>query len=290
LSGCVIGGTNDYTDQNGHGTHVSGIILGVAPEAKILAMKIDAVGGLAQAINFATEWCGNNGEKVSVMNISQSVQMDNIGLNMAVKNAVDAGIVIVAAAGNYGDGNISTNECIYPGAYPEVVEVGAIDQNGQLAEFTDTNPEIDFVAPGVDVKSTMVFGNYSTLSGTSQATPHTAGVFALVRDYIEKQVGHELSVAELRDYMRQFSKDIGLPWPTLDLSNPISFSKGDDDEVAKLTNFSDVEEGRWSEKYIADCVQAGIISGFEDGTFRPTDTLTREQICTIISKLMTRNQ
>lgn len=60
--------------------------------------------------------------------------------------------------------------------------------------------------------------------------------------------------------------------------------------VGKLTNFSDVEEGRWSEKYIADCVNAGLISGYDDGTFKPTQPITREEIATIISKLMTRNQ
>ncbi|MEK4539172.1 S8 family peptidase [Peribacillus sp. FSL K6-1552] len=210
LSGQVIGGlnfTNDYQgdvsiykDNNGHGTHVSGIItgkfstdnnvVGVAPEARILALKVLDMNGignvksLIEAIHYSIDWRGPNQEKVEVINISLGVKQNDPELHEAVKKAVEAQIPVVTAAGNYGDGNIFSNEYLYPGAYQEVIEVGAVDRNNKITSFTNTNEQIDIYAPGVHIVSTYLNGDLITYSGTSMAAPHVSGAIALLKDQV----------------------------------------------------------------------------------------------------------
>ncbi|CAM3997912.1 S8 family peptidase [Mesobacillus zeae] len=211
LSGRVIGGynfTEDYNgnighfqDNNGHGTHVAGIIAGrfhtehavsgVAPDARLLALKVlDSSGAgsvdfLIEAIYYALDWRGPGGERVNVINLSLGVKNDDPLLHEAVKEAFHANIPIVTAAGNYGDGNHHSHEFLYPGAYKEVIQVGAMTAIGEVARFSNTNEEIDIYAPGVAIQSTHLKGKYITLSGTSMATPHVSGALALL---IEEQM------------------------------------------------------------------------------------------------------
>lgn len=189
IGGRDFTGKGDYMDGHGHGTHVAGTIaaannssgiVGVAPKAKILALKAlkdDGTGDMnwtISAIRFAVK------QKVDVINMSLGGQ-HSYALRKAVQEAVSAGIIIVAAAGNEGDGDEGTEELSYPGAYPEVIEVGAVDFGGILAEFSNTNKEVDILAPGVDVFSTYPNGKYARMSGTSMATPHMTGAVALLK-------------------------------------------------------------------------------------------------------------
>lgn len=196
------GDVSNYNDNNGHGTHVSGIIaakhcpdndiVGVSPNAKILALKVlDSTGAgdvssLIEAIHYAIDWRGPNQEKVGVINISLGIRTENTLLHDAVKRAVKAQIPVVTAAGNFGDGNIFSREYIYPGAYPEVIEVGAVDINNEIAFFTNTNEQIDIYAPGVQIMSSYLKGELISFSGTSMAAPHVSGAIALL---IEQSIG-----------------------------------------------------------------------------------------------------
>ena len=170
-------------------THVAGTIaasnsgsgiVGVAPKAKILALKAlsdDGSGNMEdviEAIRYATEY------GVDVINMSLGGP-HSPELHEAVKEAVAKGIIICAAAGNDGDGNPRTEEVSYPGMYPEVIEVGAVDYKGRLAYFSNTNHEVDILAPGVQVLSTYLNGQYAKLDGTSMATPHMTGAVALLK-------------------------------------------------------------------------------------------------------------
>ncbi|MED3924368.1 S8 family peptidase [Priestia megaterium] len=219
----IIGGRNfttdnnsdpkNYSDISGHGTHVAGTIaatennqgvLGVAPKAKLLIVKV--LGGengsgpyewIINGINYAANWQGPNGEKVRVISMSLGGSQDVPELHQAVKNAVDNDILVVCAAGNRGDSKSDTDELSYPGSYQEVVEVGAIDLNKKIAIFSESNKNVDLVAPGVDIWSTYKGGGYAKLSGTSMATPHVSGGSALIIKQSEKEFERTLSEDEI---------------------------------------------------------------------------------------------
>lgn len=206
------GDKNNYTDNNGHGTHVAGTvaaassdngIAGVAPQAKLLIVKVlggDGSGDyqwIIDGINYAANWQGPNGEKVRVISMSLGGPKDVPELYEAVKHAVDIGIPVVCAAGNEGDSRPETDELAYPGFYNEVIQVGAIDFQKKIAPFSNTNDEIDIVAPGVNILSTYLDSKYAKLSGTSMAAPHVSGALALIINISEKQFERRLTEAEL---------------------------------------------------------------------------------------------
>lgn len=189
--------TTNVTDYSGHGTHVAGTIaaqnlhktIGIAPNSKLVIFKvIDKKGegsyqNLINAINYASDWRGLNGEKIDVMNLSLSGKKDDPELRKAINRAISNKINVVVAAGNSGDGSELTNEILYPGFYPEVIQVAAVDKNLIPTSFSNTNINIDFLAPGKDIFSSFTNNNYTSLSGTSMAAPHVAGAIALLNEF-----------------------------------------------------------------------------------------------------------
>ncbi|MBI2520033.1 MAG: S8 family peptidase [Bdellovibrio sp.] len=174
---------NKWDDDNGHGTHVAGTIaaldneigvVGVAPQASIFAAKVlDRRGsGYNSDIAEGIRSCISHG--AHVINMSLGGPSDSSILKSAVQEAYAAGLVVVAAAGNE-SGPVS-----YPAKYSEVIAVSAIDSSNKLAYFSNFGPEVDFAAPGVSVTSTTKGSSYATYNGTSMASPHVAGVAALM--------------------------------------------------------------------------------------------------------------
>ena len=199
-----VNGDSDPMDDHGHGTHVSGTIaaslnnvtgdpsaeegvVGVAPNARIVAYKVcDAAGNCSDfAIEQAIAQSIASGARV--INMSLGGPDISQSLTDAVQDAWEAGIVIVAGAGN--DGN--TNR-FYPAALPNVVSVGAFDEDHRRATFSNYGDWVDISAPGNVILSSYPMaqcvasgipgdaGCYNYLSGTSMATPHVAGAAALV--------------------------------------------------------------------------------------------------------------
>jgi subtilisin family serine protease len=185
----VKGGVNtinplkSWNDDNGHGSHVAGIVaalnnsvgvVGAGPATDLYAIKVlnaSGSGYLSDVIE-GIQWAIAN--HIQVINMSLGTASDVGSLHDAVKAAKNAGIVVVAAAGNSG-GPVN-----YPAAYEEVIAVSAIDQNNMLASWSSRGPEVDLAAPGVSIYSTYKGTGYATLSGTSMAAPHVAGSAALV--------------------------------------------------------------------------------------------------------------
>ena len=172
-----------WNDDNGHGSHVAGIIgalnntsgvVGAAPQVDLYAIKVlnSAGSGYISDIIEGLDWAIAN--KMQIVNMSLGCNCPSVALSDAVKKVNQAGIVQVAAAGNSG------SAVIYPAAYPEVIAVSATDSSNNIAGFSSRGPEVDIAAPGVSILSTYKGNNYATLSGTSMASPHVAGAAALL--------------------------------------------------------------------------------------------------------------
>jgi subtilisin len=197
LGSCLVGQNFTFDgggfDGHGHGTHVAGIIasrpngvgtIGVAPEANILPVKVLANNG-SGALSWVAagiDWAVANGAEV--INMSLSATSGSIALADAVAGAQAAGVLVVSAAGNSG----CCNTVGWPAKYAGSMAVGAVNSFDTIASFSSEGPEVDIVAPGVSVKSAVPTGTcalcdpsgYKLLSGTSMATPHVAGVGALL--------------------------------------------------------------------------------------------------------------
>jgi hypothetical protein len=171
------------TDTDSHGTTMAVLIAGtgagdglrgLAPEAKILPVRMQKATGsdpdkITDALKYAIT------QHVKVINMSLGTA-DTPGLSAAVKEAQDADIVVVAAAGNAGMGHV-----IIPAAYPGVVAVGAIDSTGSRWVGSDYGPQIALTAPGVGIPVEDASGVPKTVRGTSNATAYVTASAALVR-------------------------------------------------------------------------------------------------------------
>ena len=202
-------------DDNGHGTHVAGIIaavdntlgvIGVAPRASLYAVKVldDAGVGSYSDVISGLQWAVSNGMQVVNMSFGGP---DYAPLRAAITAASNAGIVLVAAAGNSGPG---ANTVGYPAKYPEVIAVAATDSANTVASFSSRGPEVELAAPGVSILSTYFGVSYATLSGTSMASPHVAGAAALViGSGIKDTNGDGLVNDEVRAILDGTAHDLG---------------------------------------------------------------------------------
>ncbi len=203
-----VAGEPGYQDGNGHGTHVAGTIaalnnsvgvLGVAPNAELYAVKVlgasgsGSISGIAQGL----QWAGDNGMHIANMSLGSSAP--SATLEQAVNAATSRGVLVIAASGNSGAGSVG-----YPARYANAMAVGATDQNNNRASFSQYGAGLDIVAPGVGVQSTYPGNRYASLNGTSMATPHVAGVAALV-----KQKNPSWSNVQVRNHLKNTATNLG---------------------------------------------------------------------------------
>jgi len=175
-------------DGNGHGTHVAGTIaalnndfgvVGVAPGATIIPVKVlDSRGsGSYSGVIAGVDYVGANGAKGDVANLSLGGPVSQ-ALDDAILAASENGIKFALAAGNESSDANNSSPARVNGT--NIVTISAMDINDNWASFSNFgNPPVDFAAPGVAVKSTWKGGGYNTISGTSMASPHAAGVLLL---------------------------------------------------------------------------------------------------------------
>ncbi|KAJ3042550.1 serine protease [Rhizophlyctis rosea] len=220
---------DDDIDGNGHGTHVAGTIagktFGVAKKASIVAVKVlrsngsgslsDVVKGIEEVILMhkedvkVAEKEGGKRKVKSVANMSLGGGRSRV-LDIAVDAAVDAGVHFAVAAGNSGD-----DACDYsPAASTKAITVGATTITDSMAWFSNHGDCVDIYAPGHQILSTWIGTNTSTntISGTSMASPHVAGVVALMLSFPEYE---GLSPKEVKDVLvEQSTKDLVTAIPT----------------------------------------------------------------------------
>jgi subtilisin family serine protease len=199
-----VRGSKNGNDDNGHGTHVAGIVAaktgdsrgvrGVAPNARLYAVKVlnsSGSGSLSQVLS-GVNWVTQNAKSrgIKVANMSLGFQGTSSTLNITIANSVAAGVTYVVAAGN----SASDAGGFSPANSPDAIAVSAVcDSDGKcgaygpatsygaddrFASFSNFGATIEIAAPGVSICSTYKKGGYATMSGTSMASPHVAGAAA----------------------------------------------------------------------------------------------------------------
>ncbi|MBD3247018.1 S8 family serine peptidase, partial [Candidatus Pacearchaeota archaeon] len=248
LSGRVISGWNyvnndsNYMDDEGHGTHVAGIMAsndttytGVAPEANIVAIKACNSAGGCRTDNVikGVDWCISNSSKYNISVISMSLgsektyssECGDSEWNNAVNNALAKNILILAASGNNG----ASNGITWPACVPNITSVGATTNSDEIFINTNTDEILDLLAPGENIKSTVFNNQFDSNTGTSMATPHVAGVAALIYQDA-KLAGINITSQEVRDRMKNTGKNItdpanNLTFPRVDAKKAVLLSK-----------------------------------------------------------------
>lgn len=211
----------DPYDHNGHGTHVAGIIgakvggqgvfqrdiVGVAPDVSLYSLKVmDENSGTVLDLIEAIDWAIAN--NMDIINLSLGLTTHVQLLQDAVDRAYQAGILVVAASGNDGNGSPVN----YPAKYNSVIAVSSVDWDGGISSFSSTGKEIEFTAPGSDFTSNMhiistspFIEKYTGLGGTSQAAPHVTGFLTLLM-----QKNPLMTASEIRMELRRYAVDIGV--------------------------------------------------------------------------------
>ncbi|QTA80875.1 Peptidase S8/S53 domain-containing protein [Desulfonema limicola] len=205
------------SDLNGHGTHVAGIIaarkdsrgvVGVAPLSSLLIAKVlgDDGYGRESWVADGIRWAVQKG--AHIISMSMGAPGYSRMIHDAIREAVAVNVFVICAAGNNGS-RIGAVDC--PGRFPETIAVGSIDRRQEISSFSSIGMQVDIVAPGDRILSTYPPNTFSTISGTSMATPFVSGVAALMlakhRDF-----GGETPIRnsiDLRNHLRKTAVDLG---------------------------------------------------------------------------------
>lgn len=202
-------------DRNGHGTHVSGTALGrgglgVAPAAMLISCKVlsnEGSGG-SDGIEAGIRWAADQGADIISMSLGGGGS--DAGTNSAIDYAWSKGSYVVAAAGNSGYNGADTIG--WPGKYLNCLCIASYQQNGTISGFSSGGRRIDWATPGSNIVSCNLSGGYATMSGTSMATPFSAGVLALVKE-LQLREGYPIwkSADDARSFIKANCDDAGAP-------------------------------------------------------------------------------
>jgi thermitase len=210
-----VNGDSDPDDDHGHGTHVAGIaaavgnnstgVAGVSWGAKIMPLKVLSAAGSGNTYNLsqAIYYAADNGAKV--INMSLGARYSKWPCNWdsveaAFNYAVGKGVLMVVASGNDGQNGVNC-----PAAYDQVMAVGSTTSSDGRSSFSNYGSRLDIAAPGSSIYNTTRFGSYGYKSGTSMATPHVAGLAALIWSFAPS-----LSDSQLRAVIQNGADDLDI--------------------------------------------------------------------------------
>lgn len=288
-----------YTDTDGHGTHVAGIVAKCTEGLNVKILPIKGIGAWSLAVN-GTKLAVSKGAKVINMSFGTTYYGELVKTNCyeafhdAIKMAVDAGVNIVTAAGNNGYTSLTIEdyyECpSHFGIKDGVITVANVDKNQNRADDSGHGRAVDLAAPGTDVYSTYLNNGYEYMSGTSMATPHITAIVAMMR-----LVQPEKSPEEIENLLKSYCKDRG--------------AKGRDDYygqgIPQMSRaFIDIEQLSekhvWNEEYTIDkapsCTESGTesIHCVDCGMVKPESTRTikalgHNKTTTIVKATLTKS-
>ena len=216
LKGNLLPGTNYVkpgkppADDNGHGTHATGIIcaenndigtVGVAPHTKVIPIKVlDRAGnGSLENVAKGIRWAVKQKADIISMSLGAPTKLQQV--RKAIQYAAKRGVPTFVAAGNAGN----TKEVFYPAAYPETIAIGSINEEFDRSSFSNTGRNLDFMAPGSRIMSTVPDDWYAIMTGTSMACPWAVGIAALILSFARaKRLQVPLKTVE--DYRNVFRK------------------------------------------------------------------------------------
>lgn len=232
-------------DVQGHGTHCAGIVaatdnevgvIGVAPATHLLPVKVlndqgfGSYSRIASGVRYVADLQleGELNDYPRIISMSLGGPSSSKELKEAIDYAIEKGCFVIAAAGNEGYRE-GVNNINYPGKYPAVITIASMDKTGLPSRFSSAGVEVDLAAPGEQVYSTHKNGSYAYLSGTSMATPHVAGVGALILSHVAG-ISHQ---SQLEAFLGDYARDI--------------YDTGEDDRtgtgVPIVTDYLDQEPG-----------------------------------------------
>ncbi len=209
----------DIKDENGHGTHVAGIVaasknnigvVGVAPEADLYIAKAFNKDGSADidAIQKSIIWMAE--QNVDVINMSFSSQTSTKEYQKLISDIYNNGIIMVCAAGNEGSSQAGKADTIgYPARFDQTVAVTAVDTRKRKTDFSSIGTAAEIAAAGKDIYSCYPNNKYATLSGTSMATPIITGAVALLHSKAMIRYGRRLKPSEIRLLLHIYAEDLG---------------------------------------------------------------------------------
>jgi len=202
-----------YGDDNGHGTHIAGIIganhndigiNGLAPKSNIYAVKVLDQNGNGYLFDILEGLSWSIKNNMDVINLSFGTDQNSPLLEEIIDEAYKKGITVVASAGNEGTANGLGDSMTYPGKIEKAISVGAVDNNLRRAYFSGTGSSLDFVAPGVNIYSLGLNNNYQYMSGTSMAAGYATGIIALL-----KQKFPDFNNDNIFNFLKKYSLDLG---------------------------------------------------------------------------------
>ena len=195
-------------EYNGHGTAVASLIagqssevVGLAPGVSLLSIRVMDTEGKGDTFTLARGIVDAVDRGAQIINLSLGTYGDSPALRQAVEYAVARGVALVAASGNDAVAGVS-----YPGRYPGVLAVGAVDANGRHLYFSNRGAEVDLAAPGVGVTAAWPGDEVVGFSGTSAAVPIVSGALAMLlsRD-------HDLDTAAAMALLKAYADDTAAP-------------------------------------------------------------------------------
>lgn len=290
-----------YTDNNGHGTHVAGIVAKCTEGLNVRILPIEGIGDWSLAAN-GTKLAVSKGAKVINMSFGTTYYEGELTrqgcyemFHDAIEMAVDAGVSIVTAAGNNGYTSLSIEdyyECPpHFGIKDGIIAVGSVDEDQKRAWDSGHGDAVDLVAPGVTIYSTYLNHSYKYMSGTSMAAPHITAIVAMMRLlYPDK------TPEEIENLLKSYCKDKGIKGRDDYYGQGIpQMSRAMESNIEKLD-----EKHVWSDTYTIDkaptctntgtksihCVDCNMI---KPGSTQTVKALGHNKITTIVKASLTKS-